>query len=872
MSILIKIYDDILEKKILNSIEIENNKVLDYIFTSFKGKWPRNAKIYLNEIKPINDITPYDEYEIDRLNNLSNCTLHIIYFPEDPETAAYVAIAIAIAATAASFILAPKIPNQLNRNTQSVSPNNELSDRVNTARPNARIPDIYGTVNSVPDLLTKPYALYTDNKKVEHCFMCIGRGSYNIKNNIIYDDTTDVSKIEGAQVEVYGPYTSPNFGSPQLTVGGAIARSLYGAARFNGVNGQIVMPPNANKIIGNSNIRFMYPNKIEMQAAANVSMTDVFKVNDPITITNASYYGPTNSGFQTVNLNGTYTVQALDETSVTLLGPSTINSDWGRLNSYTAGGTDYISATLQSISTNRWIGPFIVSNTEVTRLLFNFVALNGLYKDDGTNQTKTDVGLYVGITPLDDNEVASGPEVLHDCSLYGSAVVRTTRAASIEIDISSKVSVRVRRYTDANLTFKGQVVDDVKWEDLYFLKKLNNQDFGNVTTLQTVTVSTEGALAVKERKLNAIVSRLIPVRTVGSFFSDDLRESSDVAEIICAMTLDPYIGRRKIAEIDVDNIYGAVAAVKSNFGIDTAASFNYTFDTDNLSYEEMVTSVAQAGFCTPYREGNVLMLTPDIPKSNSSLLFNHRNKIPNSENREINFGMFDDNDSIIYKYIDPDTNILEQIVIPNGVQGYNPKTIESIGIRNKLQAYFHVMRIWQKILYQKITITFEALSEAQLLLPLDKILVADNTKGIVYDGEILDWDGNVTLTLSQPVEYDKAIDQPWDYLLGVEYTIFIQNVSGQVESISVIDFIDENTITLNNKPTGLLSFDENNSVKATYLLVQNTDYSQKEFLLTERSTTENNTVDVTAINYDIRYFDKDKDYINGIVNSKGNVI
>lgn len=128
--------------------------------------------------------------------------------------------------------------------------------------------------------------------------------------------------------------------------------------------------------------------------------------------------------------------------------------------------------------------------------------------------------------------------------------------------------------------------------------------FGNVTTVQAVTYATSAHWRLK--KVEHACYRKIPARTSGSSFTTSrLTATNDAAEIISAICLDTYIGNRQIAEIDFNAIYDR----NTYFGSDKAAEFCYTFDSDNLSFEETVKAVADAVFCTAYRRGNIIKLS-----------------------------------------------------------------------------------------------------------------------------------------------------------------------------------------------------------------------------------------------------------------------
>ena len=72
-----------------------------------------------------------------------------------------------------------KIPNTSQRNLHQSSPNNNIAGRTNQPRLGARVPAIYGTVQSTPDLLSN-YFVYEANKQVEYSYLCVGEGYYDI--------------------------------------------------------------------------------------------------------------------------------------------------------------------------------------------------------------------------------------------------------------------------------------------------------------------------------------------------------------------------------------------------------------------------------------------------------------------------------------------------------------------------------------------------------------------------------------------------------------------------------------------------------------------------------------------------------------------
>ena len=131
----------------------------------FEGSWPEDARVYHGNVCQGNDVTPTCPEEVERLLGLEG-ELYVVVFPGYAAIPYIVAVVLAVAA----YVLAPSPvapPVALNRNQQAPSANNELSDRSNRARINGRIPDIYGTVRSTPDLIAAPYKVFENNRRPE---------------------------------------------------------------------------------------------------------------------------------------------------------------------------------------------------------------------------------------------------------------------------------------------------------------------------------------------------------------------------------------------------------------------------------------------------------------------------------------------------------------------------------------------------------------------------------------------------------------------------------------------------------------------------------------------------------------------------------
>lgn len=925
-------------------------------------EWPTTARLYYESVAAERDITPNSEADIAAIGRLPEGTFHVVVYPGDPVSIA-VNIIIAVLLSVAAYLLTPKqsAPSApADRRIDDASPNNALSARTNQARPNGRIPDIFGEVRSTPDLLALPYTFFDDHKEFEHAFMCIGRGTYDVSSSGVRDGDTEASTIDGVSVEVYGPNTSPNSGTAQLTIGDAIDIDVATIGKSTAINGQLLRPTNSgeahetsarfestntqlrsdgtdafddyfdaadaekNRVtisgtttFDNSSVRsrtgldltFRTPNIIDLNGGSITDFTSHFVVGETLDIANAANV---TDGTLTTNLNGTgYTIATVTTTRITLTSPATINANWNSISGFNTGaGTDtsvdlstpLISGTLagtydvtlvsdvllrfsspaavnsdwnklaripngrtgfQTVTVtpdfDRRIGPFTLADDQLTKVIVNVVALNGLYADTGTKQIRLNIGLEFQLRKIDaDGNVLVDWETFTS-NILGSATSRSLRAKTMTLTPAAgagRYQIRGRQTSAYNYDFSGTIVDELKWRDCFTSSPISVSHFGDVTTVQALTKQTERSLAVKDRKLNLLVTRKIKQRQ-GSGFTSGLFAEKKFELILYHCALDPYIGRRSASELDLDQIDAIAADVRAYFGDDELAEFSYTFDKTGQSFEETAQAIAAVACCTPYRQGNQLRLAFERENDDSSLLFNHRNKVPKSEVRTYRFGTVKDFDGIELNYIDPEDDAIETYYIPTDRSATAPKKIDTIGVRSHKQAYVLAWREWNKLLYQREVTKFDALQEAELLVPNDRILVSDNTRPDTMDGEVVA-QSSLTLTLSQEAELNTGAT---GYATFDAYTIHLQHIDGTVEPIGIKQGATTKEVLLENAPTVALSLDPQNSVRTGYVIIKADDPRTSAFIATEREAAKDRFVfPVTAINYDARYYAEDLNF------------
>lgn len=551
-----------------------------------------------------------------------------------------------------------------------------------------------------------------------------------------------------------------------------------------------------------------------------------------------------NKSENSINLDDAYSVSGVSATQITLSNAATVNSDWNKILTLFGGSTQGHLANVDlEIVANKWVGWFSVYFQSATHLTFNVYAPNGMYATtDSGNEREAGCTITVQWQSIDDSGNPIGSIQSFEWAIWAQTKSSFGRTFKAALPTTGNARFRLAKtYAKEN----NRPVTEVKIKDVYASHALNKSTYPGVTVIRTKTVATDGALSIKERKLNCLVTRKLPVDGTGTRVA-----TRDAGQALINLALDKVIGRRSSTEIDIAQIKSEIQSVKNYFGTDLAAEFSYTFDDDKLSFEEQAGMIASAVFCEAYRFGNKLRLKFEKPQENSVLLFNHRNKVPGSEKRTYNFGIDKDYDGVELEYTNPDDDTRSTYLIPEDGSAINALKITTTGIRNHAVAKTRAWREWNKLQYQSAAVEFDALDESNLLTRNDRILVADNTVTDTQDGEV-EAVNVLTLTLSQDVIFED----------GATYYCNLQMPDGTVDIIQCSPGQYTNEIILSRAPIKPLVIDEDRYLKTTYVIVKATDAEKQAFMLTEMSANDEMTNRLTCINYEPRYYEKDHTYL-----------
>ncbi|MFW2004487.1 host specificity factor TipJ family phage tail protein [Acinetobacter baumannii] len=936
------IVPDVYDRSTWSEAEVED--VLAYIYQQF-DVWPENAKIYHNQIAESCDVTPNHpkriNAQIEHIQTLKG-TFYVVIEPAiEPFTIFMIITAILATYSLYTVLTMPKPQAPV-----AGSSNNELAQRSNQARLNARIPDIFGKVRSYPDLIAQTYTIYKDGIEIEECLMCIGRGYYQILD--MRDGDTDVANIAGTSVSVYDPFTSI-VGTPIYQVGDTFTELPKYVRKSDSINGQTIELPN-KAVLNSSNVWFQSPNLIKgaglhftqyfaandrvalsgavygvqdanlsgsimvnenkmviIESATNIDNPNLFKglqltgaLVDIVTVTgtppdevtetntrdlsgqyivsgvtktviaggfhyeitlsnpekvNANWQYVNNSytitagavlnrNSNSITLDDTYTINSVTADTIALVNPSAINSDWDKLltlpNQNTQG--QEVLVRFDAVS-SKYVGWFNFDMPEATQAVFNFFFPNGLfYQDSKGGVWEEKIKVIIELQSIDSNGDPVGSITTINQEIRANNKSQFGKTIYIDLPTAGSFRFRLSRTT---ATQAGKTQDTCKIKSVYGMADSTISDYGNVTIVRSRTVATDGALSIKERKLNCLVNRKLPVDGTGP-----LQVTRSAGQALINLALDQYIGRRTSAEVDIAQINAEIAKVNAYFGSDLMSEFNYTIDDDNLSFEEIAGMVASSAFCEPYRFGSLTRLKFEQPQENAILLFNHRNKVPLTEKRSYTFGVQKDYDGVELEYTSDVDDARVKYIIPEDITPKNPLKITTTGIRNEAQAKVRAWREWNKLRYKYMSCEAEVLDESELLIRNDRILVADNTIVDTQDGEVEAVDGLIIQT-SQPCTFD----------VGSDYFIHLQISNATVDVVPCTAGVDKYHVVLSRPPVQPLVVSDDRYVKTLYTLVRADQAEVQAFMLEELTPQTQMTNTLKASNYDARFYERDHDFI-----------
>ena len=720
-------------------------------------------------------------------------------------------------------------------NQQGASPNNSLTDRTNKSRPYQRTYDICGTVQCIPNDLMTVYRKYdTNGNVIEFGFYDVGRGPLDVPASGITDGDTRLSEITGSSAAVYGPFTSPNSGAPQTMVGDPITEGLYVTTSSNEVDGAELKA--ANDLTANigdvATVSRVGNVATIVDPTGDSRFNDYMKVGDAIElidIKTSSYV-----------LSGIYTVTSISAVDVSFTVNGTTNPWLGITASVPLLPGDISTTGPYNKVAVSWSNWFTMDKIKATRVLANFGAQSGMYKDDGNKKRSAAVTIRLEYQALDVNGSPIGPVYSEDGVVSGRSSDQTGVSIVGALPTPSTFRARARRVTDKDLDFKGQVVDDVSFDNLYAQIPDTTPNYGNRTTVHTARRQTPRATSIKAPKLALIVTERIYKYMGGGVFDTVLTNNTQAVQSLIRLLRDPVCGGLNLTASNMDRLLAVQAEVEAYFGSAQAGQFCYTFDSFDVTMQDIINTVAEAIFCRAYREGSAILLDFDRPRMGPEMVFTHRSKAP-GEKWTRAFNTRDRYDSLKFSYIDPATNTKETITIPAD-GGLKTETYDSKGIRNYKQAYWAAYRRYQRNLMNRVSVEFAALEEGVFARPGRAISVVKGSRVSPFDGYVVAVDG-LTVVLSQNVEFTPS----------QEHSLVLKRRDGSVQSVPVTPGANSRTVIMTSAPQEAI-YAGNEALKTEFSFGSEDRHNAQMMVVSTVEPGSDRTVRITGYNYTDDYY------------------
>nr|DAH69270.1 MAG TPA: tail protein [Bacteriophage sp.] len=734
-----------------------------------------------------------------------------------------------------------KTPKTSLANQQAESPNNSLTDRNNKPRPYERSYDICGRVQTIPNDLMTTYKVFNDaGVVVEYGYYDAGRGYLDIKAEDITDGDTKVQEITGTSVAVYAPFTSPNnTNTPQLMVGEPIGQHLYITIASNEVDGAVLKAQNDIRVnpSDTGEISLQGTTGVVRDNTGDSAFSEILSVGD-IAVFNLILVK------DVANVSGSYTVTYVDDFEVRVAVGGML-SEWQKLPSgftpLTQGTEAWISpSNTYDKSLTDWT---TLNRLEVERVVANIAAANGMYKDNGS-KLRTSVTVELQYQLLDETGVPYGEVYAKQAAISGRSADYTGVTIYADLPVRSKVRVRARRVTSLDLSFEGTVVDEVSYINLYGQVRDTTPHYGNRTTVHSARKQTPRAAEIKQPQLRMIATEMVYKYLGNGTFDTVMTPNTQAIQSLIRLARDPVVGNLNLTTSNMDKLLATQTEIENYFGSAEAGQFCYTFDDYKMTMQDIISTIADAIFCTPYRRGADILLDFERPRIGPEMVFTHRSKTTATEKWTRTFNDAQVYDSLKFSYIDPDTNVKETISIP-AEGGVNTETYDSKGIRNYQQAYWAAYRRYQKNLLKKVTVSFTATEEGIFAMPGRAISVVKGSRVAPQDGYVIAVNG-LTLTLSQPVTFTP----------GDDHSLILKKRDGGVQSVAVVQGSHDREVIMLSAPQEAI-YTGNSALKTEFSFGNEARHNAQMILVSTVDPGDDRTVKITGINYEADFYKYD---------------
>jgi hypothetical protein len=754
--------------------------------------------------------------------------------PEDPVLAVAIgASVVSLGFALYSYFTAPEALSPAE--VDEASPNNSFGSRSNRPRLLARVPEIFGSLTTVPDLVSVPYRTYEDHRAVETALLCVGRGRYVVGD--ILEGETSVTELPGYGARVYAPGTWPGNGSPQLSVGTPPTDPPLLVYQVT-VSESELPPPNAGVLDGD--VRFKYPNRVS-RVSSDHDMEVLFPVGSSVLL--KAHQG-LDTGIAPIFFLSphVYVVAAATPSYVEFSSPASVDSDWNRLAEFVGGESGTREARLErQADSDNWVEfPFVPQLCD--RVVASFVAPDGVFEqaDDGQRRG-FNVSVRLRASACDADGDLTGPEYEDSAQVLGSSGQAGPRYVTVVLTVPlGYYRVAARR---ASSRFYDKPVTDAVYMAETYVAESVDEFAGDITLLHS---RAKGYLGREnpQLKLSVEVTRALPAWDASEGTHEVLLFATrSAASAAAALCLDPRVGGLTEDDADFASLYAAENQVSARLG--AQASFDYTFDSEDASFEDLLLTALRAGFLTVHRDGPRLRFRADVP-SLPTLLLNSRCVVPGSATSTFRLGLPDgEHDGVELRYFDPESGEPTELVAPPLEDSLRPRKLETAGVRDHRLARLHAWREWNLLRHSTETVAVTVTAEGQLAEVGDVVLLVDQLRPGTRAGELAAVDGAVAV-----LDRDHSA-------AGLPAELSVQLADGSVDSVAVTGY-DGAAVSLARSLSGPATVDPEAYARAAYALVPGGEPARvRAYEVTERQPRGRGTWGLALVEYSFMRFSYD---------------
>lgn len=764
----------------------------------------------------------------------------------DPIT---IAIGVAIAASAVSFVLARRAMGNISDRSGKSSGNTEFTGQTNTARLYSQRPDIYGKVRAYPDLIGEALLEYVNNKKVLTHYFNIGLGYYDLTQFRFSDSA--LATFQESTYTVYqpgevNPIVREQFSFPEIDSSGTelkglneveedplapnynatpVSTTLDGSLLFTVVysNPTPGAPPSSG---GGGQLGTWYNSRtIDDKIAAeaikfNYSMQNSFGATKAFEYVASFAYISYDSG------TDTFTVSSPD------------------FKGETTGFVNFTGNVKITETEALYVGWFL-STVECTELWFNTVFRRGL---------KGEAVIEFEYQPCDSDGTPSG-SALSAVATYNDDTFDdksfTFKVQSLPL---SYYRVRARRTNNSNDDGSSQST----LESIAAIRLKTNVVHPDDTTL-TIQSTAGNAETGTEMKFNVMASRKMiwwdgsTIRgwnaTTRKEIPADLRASEFAADGI----LHNYIvmGGGSVDEIDVGELYAIHDKVYAINPELTKCSI--TFDDADQALGDRVKTLALLLDVETSYDGIKEFFVRDETRSIVVAQFDAYNLADDQYSKTYSFMLKDQYTGVRLEWVDvSDKNKKRYINLALDGSGniiesdsFHPKEIKFLGCGNETQAMHRAKLEFNKLIYQNESVTFNVVDDGFIPRFGDMVRFVEYADEYVVNGEVIGISGN-TYTSSA-----------WlgDLEAGVTYWATCTKANGQTTDWVELASWNEQSFTTSSPMTGAYIADQINSQVGSRFIIRTTAEKEADlYVITDKQPSSDGTVKISCINYDERTY------------------